>query len=387
MVRPLSYATALSILAAGSLAAQGPAESGAFIVRLGTDTIGVERFTRTANRLEGEQVMRSPRTMIRRYSITLGPDGSVSRLESTTQPADATANARPLRQATVTVEGDSATVVMRQGDSTQTKKITAPDGFVPILFPAYGPWELATTRARKAGHDRMDVPIFIVEFGEPATMAIAPLGADSMTITIPLGTSRAHVDRDGRLLAVHAPGATFQATVERVPFADIAALATSFAAREKAGRGLGVLSPRDTIEASVRGVTLTVDYGRPSRRGRTIFGNVVPWGKVWRTGANQATHFRTDRDLVVGGVTIPAGTYTLFTLPSPSGWKLIVNKETGQPGTEYKESEDLARIDMQVRSFRRPVEQFTIKVEPDPKGGTLRLMWDTTEASVPFRVK
>ena len=387
MVRPLSYATALSILTAGSLAAQGPAESGAFIVRLGTDTIAVERFTRTANRLEGEQVMRSPRTVIRRYTMTLAPDESVSRLESSTRAPGAASGAAPMRETTVTIEGDTVTVAMRQGDSTQTMKVRAPDGVIPILFPSYGPVELATRRARRAGRDSVDVPVYFVGFEEAGPMSIKRLGADSMTVTTLFGTSHARVDRDGRLISLDAPGTTFQATVERVTSVDIAAMATAFAAREKTGRALGELSPRDTVEASVGGATLAVEYSRPSRRGRTIFGKVVPWGKVWRTGANEATHFRTDHDLIIGGVTVPAGTYTLFTLPSPSGWKLIVNKQTGQSGTEYTEAEDLARIDMKVESLPKPVEQFTLDVEPHAKGGMLRLRWDTTQASVPFTVK
>ena len=386
MIRSLSRATALSLLAVGSLAAQGQLESGAFVIRLGTDTIAVERFTRTANRLEGEQVLRTPRTAIRRYMMTLAPDGSVSRLESRTR-APGAAGAAPQRQPTVTLAGDSVVVTMREGDSTHTRKLTAPRGVIPIVFPSFGAFELATTRARQAGRDSIEVPVYFVGFPEPGTMAIKPLGTDSMTLATLFGVSRARVDRDGRLLGLHAPGATFQATVERVPAADIAALAAAFAAREKGGRALGELSPRDTVQASVAGAKLSVDYSRPAKRGRTIFGNVVPWGQVWRTGANEATHFTTDRDLVIGGVPVPAGTYTLFTLPSPSGWKLIINKQTGQSGTDYNQEQDLARIDMRVRSLPKPAERFTIAVEPGAKGGTLRLMWDTTEASVPFMVK
>src|SRR3712207_188336 len=148
MVRPLSYATALSVLTAGSLTAQGSAESGAFIVRLGTDTLAVERFTRTTTRLEGEQVMRSPRTVIRRYSMTLAPDGSVSRLESSTRAPGVALEAVPMRQTTVTIEGDTVTVAMRQGDRPQTMKVQAPDRVIPILSPSYGPFDLATRRAR-----------------------------------------------------------------------------------------------------------------------------------------------------------------------------------------------------------------------------------------------
>ena len=150
----------------------------------------------------------------------------------------------------------------------------------------------------------------------------------------------------------------------------------------------GLASPRDSVVQSVAGAQLKIDYGRPSKRGRVIWGGLVPWDRWWRTGANQATHFITDKDLVVGGTTVPAGRYTLYTLPVQSGaWKLIINKQTGQWGTEYNQGQDLARVDMKVEKLSPPVEQFTIKIEPQEKGGIIRLVWDTAQASVPFTVK
>lgn len=148
-------------------------------------------------------------------------------------------------------------------------------------------------------------------------------------------------------------------------------------------------SPRDKAEGSIDGATISVDYGRPSKRGRVIFGELVPYGKVWRTGANEATTLVTDRDLVIGGTEVPAGTYTLYTLPVQEGpWKLIINKQTGQWGTQYDEAQDLGRVDLKVVSLPESVEQFTISIEPrEAGGGILRLVWDTTEATVPFTVK
>jgi hypothetical protein len=254
-------------------------------------------------------------------------------------------------------------------------------------FPSYAPFELAIARARQAGRDRVELPVYFLGFPELETLAVERLSADSVTLTTFFGTARARVDGDGRLLGVHAPGSNFQASAERVPSVDIAAFAADFAAREKAGQPMGVLSPRDTVEAAAGGAKLSVDYSRPSRRGRVIFGNVVPWDKVWRTGANEATQLTTDRDLEMKGVTVPAGTYSLFTIPARSGWTLIINKETGQSGAEYKEAQDLGRVKMETQSLTEPVEQFTITVEPNKEGGVLRLAWDSTRASVSFRVK
>jgi predicted small lipoprotein YifL len=146
-------------------------------------------------------------------------------------------------------------------------------------------------------------------------------------------------------------------------------------------------SPRDTAQTQIADARIYVDYGRPSMRGRQIMGGLVPYGQVWRTGANEATTLVTQRDLRIGGTTVPAGTYTLYTLPGESAWQLIINKQTGQWGTEYDQAQDLARIPMQVGRTPLPVEQFTIALEPG--GGNvlnLVLTWENTRASVPMEI-
>ncbi|HEY8468049.1 MAG TPA: DUF2911 domain-containing protein, partial [Longimicrobiales bacterium] len=117
------------------------------------------------------------------------------------------------------------------------------------------------------------------------------------------------------------------------------------------------------------------------------FGALVPWNRVWRTGANEATHFTTSRDLRAGDALIPAGTYTLFTIPRPDGWTLIINKRTNINGQAYDPEQDLVRVEMQVRELPEVVEAFTILAEETPDGGgVLRFQWDRTEAFLPFTV-
>ena len=132
---------------------------------------------------------------------------------------------------------------------------------------------------------------------------------------------------------------------------------------------------------------LTVDYGVPSKRGREIFGALVPWGEVWRTGANRATHFSTSWALQMGDLEIPAGEYTLYTIPQPDGGTLIINRQTGQGGTSYDEARDLGRVAMTTEMLSNTVEDFTIRVEDTETGGTLRLLWDRTAFVVPFTVQ
>lgn len=158
---------------------------------------------------------------------------------------------------------------------------------------------------------------------------------------------------------------------------------SALAAQENKPR---VLSPRDSTAQIIGDARLVIDYGRPSKRRREIFGALVPFGAVWRTGANEATHLRTDRDLMIGNVRVPRGTYTLWTVPDRTAWTLIVNRSTGQWGTDYDASQDLGRIPMEVTTLPAPVEQFTIALDAKGSGaGLLRLSWDTTQASVPIR--
>src|SRR6202047_2134380 len=126
------------------------------------------------------------------------------------------------------------------------------------------------------------------------------------------------------------------------------------------------------------GKTIKTDYSSPRMKGRKIYGDLVPFGEVWRTGANDATTFITSADVVVGGKTIPAGSYTIFTVPAADKWTLIVNKKTGEWGIPYKyESDELARVDMKVSKLPSPVENFTIAYDKAAGGCTLRIDWET----------
>ena len=131
------------------------------------------------------------------------------------------------------------------------------------------------------------------------------------------------------------------------------------------------------------GKTIKVDYSSPRAKGRKIFGDLVPYGKVWRTGANEATTFVTDANLTAGGKDIPAGNYTIFTVPGPDKWTLIINKKTGEWGIPYKyESDEVARVDMNVSKTSGPVENFTIAFDQKGDTCTMSMQWENTQASV-----
>jgi hypothetical protein len=143
-------------------------------------------------------------------------------------------------------------------------------------------------------------------------------------------------------------------------------------------------SPPADATVMLNGKKVAIHYNAPSMRGRKIFGGLVPYGQVWRTGANPATMFTTAVNLKIGDTMVPAGTYTLYSLPSEGTWKLIINKQTGQWGTEYDQSKDLARIDMQKKTLSSPQEKMSISFEHTSGASTeLHVKWDTTDVYVP----
>ena len=147
------------------------------------------------------------------------------------------------------------------------------------------------------------------------------------------------------------------------------------------------LSPPATTEAKIGGKNITVNYNAPSKRERVIMGELVPYGQIWRTGANAATTLTTDGDLMIGNVHVPAGSYSLYTIPNEKDWTLIINKQTGQWGTEHDAAQDLGRVKMTVKPVKDTVETFKIGLEPSgAKSGVLSLTWENTTATVPVVV-
>jgi hypothetical protein len=149
---------------------------------------------------------------------------------------------------------------------------------------------------------------------------------------------------------------------------------------------LGDPSPHQVVSKKIGDATIEIDYGRPQKRGRKIFGNIVPYNTVWRTGAGKVTTIKFDRDLRFMGETIPKGTYNLFTRPDKDSWTLIFNTEEKAWGSAYNKDFDFKHIKIPSKKFSEIVDQFTIEIEEKGKEGILKLMWDDTMASANFKV-
>jgi len=380
----LRILTGISLLICLAAVAQAD-DSGSFVVRLGNDTTSVERYQRTPSRVEVFQVGRAPRVLRRHFVYDLDK-GNVAKFSMVVTPPGSDT---PTQTITGTFGGDSSRFkIENAGRPAQDLAVALPQDVVVVASSS--PWvgyEGIFQKLMKGKSDSLRTTVYYIGGDTSYWLSLHKIGKDSVAVMNGhLDQFHARVDKAGRIAGVLPIAGTQKFSAERVANLDLDALAADFAAREKAGAGIGPLSPRDSVKTTVAGAALWIDYGRPGKRGRVVFGNVVPYGEVWRTGANAATQFKTDKPLDFAGTVIPAGFYTLWTVPSPSGWKLIFNGETGQWGTDYHADKNVATVDMKVSALPQSEERFIIRVEPAADGGVLQLDWDTTRASAPFRV-
>ena len=187
--------------------------------------------------------------------------------------------------------------------------------------------------------------------------------------------------------------ATPPAPAGRVPVAPLPAADPLTLAAAPSGRvrtEITLNPPRAQGSPASSPAKIWIDYGQPHARGRTVMGTLVPFDTVWRTGANSSTTFSTDVDLTIGGTFVPKGVYSLYSIPSRTGWTLVVNRQTGQWGTVYDPGKDLARLPMTVRTLSEPAASFTIALVPaadaPPAHGRLVMSWGTMEGSVDWKI-
>jgi hypothetical protein len=381
-MRRLALVTSLLLaLLPGSVRAQLKPDSGGFVVLLGTDTIGLERYVRSTTRMQIEGVARVPQTRIMRIAIDWDAAFRLARFEIVNTGVPGAGGQATVRT-TATARGDSIQIDVTEMGNTRPR-VMPTGGIVPFVNPFYSTFEPALQHARA----ERATSVTLLNQNGPLTYDLSWSGNIAVLRNHSAGTLRVTMDDNGRMLALSGAGTTFKVEVKRIAPPDIAAAATHFVKRDAGGTGLGTLSPRDTARAIISGAVMLIDYGRPATRGRVVFGEVVPWNEVWRTGANAATQFELTRDILINGVAVPSGKYSLWTIPARGRWQLIVNKQTGQWGTAYDSTQDLARIPVTTEIVNDPVERFTVRIDPTSTGGLIRMAWDRTQVRIPFTVR
>jgi hypothetical protein len=361
-------------------------ESAGFVVTLGRDTVVMEQFTRTANQLQGVMLNRTPRTSLREYTAQMRPNGSISHIEMTARVLNDSTT--PPQVLTMETAPDSTSWVLRQGSQETSQRWPSGWEAFPWIHSSFALVEPVLMYAHDQNRDTVTV-IGMQAGAWPDTIRVVRHGADSVLIYSRQGIMRVRVDDEWRVVGVQSPQSTRHVAAARVPQLDVRSFAQAYAQREAQGQGLGVLSPRDSIVHRVAGATVAVGYGKPAVRGRRIFGGLLPYGQFWRTGADISSSIRTDRDLMIAGRRVPAGGYSLWTIPGRDEWTFILNTQTGQWGTEYDRAYDFARIQVQSRQMDgAPLERLTMHFEDSEcgDGATLVLEWENTRVLIPFTV-
>ncbi|WP_188932108.1 DUF2911 domain-containing protein [Puia dinghuensis] len=379
-----------------------PAKRYGFLTMLGQDTISVETIIRQGNTLETDEVDRFPLVRIRHTVVKLNDDGSIRHLEMEIHtPSEPSAE----RDRTVVADVAHNNVHLSKTDSTGTVNRDFPTGgsmvvaHVPQMYSLYELYFAAALKQSAASKLAAGSAVPLRQFYIDREFDRFPLGHATVTAVgkgkVEIahdwlsGTGEAVMDSGDDMLSYSGGRTTYKVEVKRLATApDVKAIAAGFEAKETATGGVRSLSVRDTVRTQMGNATLTIDYGRPLMRGRILLGDVIPYDRVWRTGANAATQFTTTTPIKLGGVQVPAGTYTLFTAPHTSGVDLIVNKQSGEWGTEYNGSLNLGTTRMTSEVATTAVEEFTISVIPgDPRHGKLVFEWGSFRWIAPIEVQ
>ncbi|MEO5800275.1 MAG: DUF2911 domain-containing protein [Gemmatimonadales bacterium] len=377
------------VLAAAPLAAQ----SGGFVATLGNDTVHVEQFTRKGNTLTGVIATRVGATRVTRYQMTFDKAGKPLQYHVDTFDGAGA----PLRtdgaSATLDYIGDSLIKQVLSKGEMVTQRVAAPNGAwptpsIPYIGVSYLMYEFAIAALRERARVAPDSMIYLTYTfaGAPnptrkRAWLVAPDSAELDYFGVARSGYRFNVK--GELIRADWTGTTYRYLVQRVASIDVDAIAGRWRDADAAGKGFGALSPRDSALGKIGSAAVSLDYSRPSRRGRNIWGDVVRPGVVWRLGADVATHFATSADLLIGGTRVPAGRYTFWMLYQADGTGvLIINSKVNIFGTSYDPKADFARIPL-VRHDNVPdVERLTLSVA----NGAIEIAWGDSRWSVAAQI-
>jgi hypothetical protein len=392
------------VLATLLLQACGPAqpvERYGYIARLGNDTVSVESVTHGGNTETSDEVDRFPRVRVRHTEIALGPDGGIRHLVMQIYTPSEPANERH-RRVIADVTKDSVLVSKSDGTGTIRRAFATDGGMAMAHVPQmYSLYELyfaaalkrAETSKRTSGDTEQMRQFYIDREFDRFPLhhgVVRPLPGGKAEIVHDwlAGVGEASFDSADHMLSYSGARTTYKVDVSRLTTPpDVRAVAERFEGAE-AKSGVRQLSVRDTLRASIGDASFTIDYGRPLVRGRVLLGNILPYDYVWRTGANAATQFTTSAPLTLAGIRIPAGTYTLWTVPRANGADLIINRQTGQWGTDYDGSQDLGMSPMTTETLTTPVEKFTMSITATSRvRGALAMAWGPFRWTAPIEVR
>jgi hypothetical protein len=370
------------------------AQTRVFILKLGSDTIGLERVVRSGNKVDGVIVRHLPANAMVKYAYVLGKDGHVESYEQGTYRADGTpmpANAQTGAAAVglkMTFVRDTVIRDVPANGQSVIRRTAVPKGTLPAVGGSWFANELQVAAARKDGKAN------VIGFGAAANSATSPdiriLGPDTAEIVNQGFRVGVKTDRSGRIVHGDQSLTTQKVDVTVTKDVDVVALATAWASKDVAGQAAAPTNTPDSVIAAVGNAHVRILYSRPARRGRELWGKLVPFDTTWRLGADFATQLKTDADLNIGGTKVAAGTYTLWLLPSQGQSFLLVNTKLLDPrdttrrlwGTEWDPAYDIAKIPVQ-KHMNLPTddERFHLFID----NGMLMMHWGNSGYGVTIK--
>lgn len=361
------------------------AQTRVFLAKLGTDTVSLERVVKTRNRIEGVVVRHLPSDAMLKYSLVLDKDGRVESYEQGSYRADGTPNPpNPQTGAAavglkMTFTGDSVIREVPTNGKPVIRRTGVPKGTLPAINGSWFAYEMQVDAARKNGK------AYVIGFGANTTDATSPdiriLARDTAEVVTQGFRVGVKTDRSGRLVHVDGSLTTQKYDVTVTKAVDVLSLASAWAAKDGVGRIVPTNTP-DSVIATIGSAHIRILYSRPAKRGRELWGALVPFDTTWRLGADYATQLKTDGTIDLGGTKIVAGTYTLWLLPSQGQSFLFVNSKIQDPrdetrrlwGTEWDPADDIAKIPVQKHmNLPTDEERFHIFIAD----GMLMMHWGT----------
>lgn len=366
----------------GTASAQG-GHSGSFVAKLGEDTVIVETYHMTHNHLYGKAFLRYPEDQIGVFDFHFFPDGSIQHYSMAIMNPDSSFASNGIVGATW--EADSCTwfsAWQNEEKEYQRKHAAKHLDFIGGWTPTLSLVEWNCMRLLKSGKETLPM-ILLNDYIGTKDIALYKGRNDTILFGGPfLEYTKITTTREGKILTYDGTSTPWNYIVTTHNLLDVDTYAKRLSKLPK----IGIPSPGLNDSFVIADDTIQLSYGRPFKRGRKIFGGVVPYDSIWRTGANDPTKITLPYPIRIGKKTIAKGTYSVYTIPAAQKWTLILNTDLVQWPTDPDRSADYAAIPMRITQLNKSVEQFTIAIEPLGNGGRLKFTWDNIEASVPFEV-
>lgn len=355
-----------------------------FIAKMGDDTVIVETYNMLPNHLFGKAYRRYPEDEIGVFHFHFYPDGSIKNYTVTYMKPDSSFVTSSGGVEGVSFANDTCTYFGswpgEEGEYINKyalKHIDFIGGWTPFLSLI----EWNCMRLKKSGGESLPLNL-INDYIGTREVAVFMGNKDTMIFGGPfLEYTKLKVSPEGRILAYDGTSTPWNFIVTKHAPINVDEEAKRMSKKPK----IGIPSPNVNGKFFIANDTIAITYGSPHKRGRQIFGGVVPYDSVWRTGANDPTKITLPYAIQFGKVTIPKGEYAVYTIPRPNAWTLIFNSDLKRWPTDPDRGKDIALIPMQVRKPVKPADQLIIDIEPAKDGGIIKITWDETEAFAPFR--